>query len=124
MDTAERLLRRAVEMLECSAPKVFPITGPELIDQIKDYIFFTKAKESGEQQACWLIERGQKHDHVPTIWWAGEEKPGWPYSGRWTEYANEAAKFSSKQEAEAEAKMSIGQFYEITEHVFISERKD
>ena len=70
---------------------------------------------------AWLIERGQSEGQVPTIWWRSSEwKSREPYLGQWTEDANEARKFSTKEDAERQARIDPGQFYRVTEHVWLT----
>jgi len=73
------------------------------------------------REAVWLIERGQEHGQQPALWWVqNEDRPGHPYSGRWTEDANKARKFATRDLAEREGQRYVGHLYGVTEHVFLS----
>lgn len=78
-------------------------------------------KETSSMSTCWLIERGQRVNHVPTVWWAG--KPKWDHE--WTQDANKATKFATKELAEEQIEsMSrpVGERMQYaTEHVFLED---
>lgn len=66
--------------------------------------------------SAWLIERGQAVNHKPTLWWCG---PG-PHD--YTENANAAAKFRTRDEAQRKLESQGMHFVEsarVTEHVFM-----
>ena len=73
---------------------------------------------------AWLIERGQPENQIPTIWWIendpSRKKQDRKYGGRWTEDANKAAKFATREEAEIEAEHFVYHAYHVCEHVFLS----
>lgn len=50
---------------------------------------------------AWLIERGQPEKQVPTVWWKDRKRWGLTHMDDWTEDANEAARFATRDEAEA-----------------------
>ena len=56
--------------------------------------------DSGATSA-WLIERGQSENHEPTIWWIGDRDATSRDGERWTQDANEATWFNSREEAQA-----------------------
>jgi hypothetical protein len=73
------------------------------------------------REVCWLIERGQKYQQSPTVWWRGENIHDDAYQGRWTEVSQLAMRFKNQEQATAVAVLDVKHFYEITEHVFISD---
>jgi hypothetical protein len=48
----------------------------------------------------WLIERGQPERQVPTVWWADRKRWGLTYMDDWTDDANKAFRFESREAAE------------------------
>ena len=89
-----------------------------------------QADTKSAPSTCWLIERGQKEFHTPTIWYAG--KSSHPddarYNGRWTENANRAIRFSTQSECEATVYNEFMRYWgdkrvncHASEHVFLSQ---
>lgn len=79
-------------------------------------------------QSVWLIERGQKEFHTPTIWYAADSKhpEDARYGGRWTENANRAVKFTTQEECEATVYNEFMRYWgdrrvycHASEHVFL-----
>lgn len=76
-------------------------------------------------KVVFLIERGQAEHQSPTIWWRGGGfASGLEYGGQWTEIADRALKFDSRDEAEALAKIKVHRFYRVTEHLFLDPQVD
>jgi len=82
-----------------------------------------KAREDAERKrSVWLLERGQRLHHDPTIWFVSRITG----HDRWTEVAHEAQRFNSREDAEREADMLFGRLpndwrerVDVTEHVFL-----
>lgn len=80
-----------------------------------------------EDETAWLIERGQAFNQSPPIWWKFDEgKSSRPNAGyasyeeRWTEDANCARRFSTKEAAEAYAAVEISNLCLVTEHRWLA----
>lgn len=87
-----------------------------------------QAEPQTEPSTCWLIERGQKEFHTPTIWYAGgsSHPDDARYDGRWTENANRAIRFSTQEECEATVYNEFMRYWgdrrvncHASEHVFL-----
>jgi hypothetical protein len=85
------------------------------------------ATEDGDtRQVAWLIERGPAMNHIPTLWWKGRA-PSSGYERTWTEAANEAQRFATREECEAAIEEWSGfpipshghRFGTATEHIFL-----
>ena len=79
---------------------------------------------------CWLIERGQKEFHTPTIWYTGgsSHPEDARYGGRWTENANRAIRYATQEECEATVYNEFMRYWgdkrvncHASEHVFLSQ---
>lgn len=77
----------------------------------------------------WLIERGQQENHTPTVWYVGhsEHPEDAMYGGRWTENANRAVNFLTRQECETAIFNEFARYKNdprvnchASEHVFLS----
>lgn len=70
---------------------------------------------SDPTRLAWLIERGQSMQHVPTVWWTGDE---------WTTDAWAARRFDTREDAEAAIRVhsgrpTYGPFGIAVEHGFL-----
>jgi hypothetical protein len=75
----------------------------------------------GTERYAYLIERGQKVGHSPTIWWKGDNtRIDETYETHWTQIANKARRFVYARDAQrlAETLFEPGT-YSITDHVFL-----
>lgn len=59
------------------------------------------AQVPAQHETAWLIERGQPEKQVPTVWWADRKRWGLAHMDEWTEDANKAARFDTREAAEA-----------------------
>lgn len=60
-------------------------------------------------------------NHVPTVWWTGDRTIGW---GGWTDDANKALRYPTKEAADAIVKYESSRKYlfgEVVEHVWLSD---
>jgi len=71
-------------------------------------------------EAVWLIERGQRQNHTPPLWWAAGR-----VHGEWTGDASVAIRFARKTDAETAGKLMgthigiHGEMWEVVQHSFI-----
>jgi len=86
------------------------------------------AEAAPAPKSVWLIERGQKEFHTPTIWYAADSKhpEDARYAGRWTENANRAVKFATQEECEQTVYNEFMRYWgdrrvncHASEHVFL-----
>jgi len=78
----------------------------------------------------WLIERGQQENHTPTVWYVGssDHPEDAMYGGRWTESANRAVWFLTREECETAIFNEFARYKNdrrvhchASEHVFLSQ---
>lgn len=80
-------------------------------------------------EPAWLIERGQRLGHAPTIWFVGRGTSALSLriEDEWTTDANKAQRFKTREEAELEADRLFARYSgdpqrlaDVTEHVFLN----
>ena len=82
------------------------------------------ASPPAQSSFCWLIERGQPEQQEPTLWWRGLYISGIPYMGRWTETANEAVRFRTREDAETRIQTEHLTLCRAVEHGFLLPAQD